>query len=172
MKKQFRRSFATTGIPGRRAAGYFAIGAILVSMTLLLSFGAPADVHPTAAPHSEEAVPRKLRSLMTGLSIEMQRIQAGLWLEDFLMIEEGARAIAQHPRITPEEIQAIRQALGDEFEAFVQFDVRVHDEALEVAKAAEGKNLALILRHYSRIQQGCLACHAGYRVRVQKALYR
>ncbi|MFT5145209.1 MAG: hypothetical protein ACI80V_002907 [Rhodothermales bacterium] len=114
---------------------------------------------------------RPLRFLMVGLGQDMSRLSDGLWHEDFQMIEAAARGIAEHPRITPPEVAAIKAALGGGFEQFVAIDGMVHDTATELAEAAVERNQGRVMELQGKLMQACVACHSGYREDVRQALY-
>ena len=146
----------------------------LLSLALLL-LAALAGGPAAYAQHDHAAEgdgPRRpLKNLMVALGQDMSRLGDGLLHEDYEMIHRAAQDIADHPRVTPEEMAAIRQALGDGFQAFVGFDVDVHETAVQIAEAAEARQLGRIVQHYARVQQGCIGCHTAYRAQVREALY-
>jgi len=107
---------------------------------------------------------------MAGLAQDMARINTGIWYEDYDLMEQGGRAIADHPKIPPEQVAQIKRALGGEFTTFVQYDQTVHKTAVELAEAAADHDLADVLDAYTRIRNGCTGCHAAYRDRVRPVL--
>ncbi len=122
---------------------------------------------------SDSPIPdRPLRSLMIGLAQDMSRISDGVWIEDFQMIEDGAQSIATHPKITQEEMASIKAALGDRFQHFAGFDKVVHGTAVQIAEAAQERNMQRILELQGKIRQGCVSCHATFRSEVRVALFR
>lgn len=126
-----------------------------------------------AQPEPEKAdSTRSLKLIMVSLAQDMGRISDGLWYEDYDMILSSARDVGNHPKITKEDMAAVKSALGESFSAFVAFDTAVHDAALDVADAARSKSVPSILKHYDRLRDGCLGCHAAYRVKVRDALYK
>ena len=114
---------------------------------------------------------RPLRFIMVGLGQEMSRIGDGLWHEDYEMIGQAARLVADHPRVTAAEMAAIKTALGDRFQSFVAFDQFVHHTAVELDSAATALDTNRILDAYGRLQNGCVSCHATFRAEVRAALY-
>lgn len=126
----------------------------------------PRITSPTDTLHT-----RPLRYLMVGLGQEMSRINDGFWHEDYEMIADGAQGIADHARVTAEEMAAIKQALGDRFGSFVGFDQSVHLNATELVGAAENQDMRHVLEVHGRLQQGCISCHATFRDEVRAALY-
>jgi len=114
---------------------------------------------------------RPLRFLMVGLGQDMGRINDGIWHEDYEMVRSGAQSIADHPRVTPEEMAAIKIALGEQFQAFVGYDQVVHQIATKLAKASQARNMEDILQLQSQLTQNCSTCHTMFRAEVRKALY-
>jgi cytochrome c556 len=149
-------------------------GALVVAATLLLTgvtlFSSPASTFTLRTPHADTIETKRLRLLMVGLAQDMARINTGLWHEDYGLIREGASAIANHPKIPPEQIAKIKRALGDQFQAFVKYDKGVHRTASKMVSAAEARNWSAVLDHYTRIRDGCLGCHTAYRERLRPAL--
>ncbi len=140
-------------------------------LLVLLVFPGTVFAQSAAAGSEQEAATRPLRPLMVDLSLDMERIHQGLWREDYVMIAQGARSIAEHPKITSEQMAAIKKALGTSFKQFVQFDVTVHEAASALADAAADENLKAVLKHRRQLQQGCISCHAGFREQVREAFY-
>lgn len=157
---------------------------LIVATGLLISFVAtrptrvalPDRGNQDALPeHFETEAPvlvdRPLRALMVGLGQDMARISDGIWHEDFLMIEQGAESVATHPKITPDEMAAIKTALDDRFAQFVSFDKVVHEAAEQLVKAARQNDMQGVLDLQSQIRQGCVSCHATFRSEVRHALF-
>ena len=134
-----------------------------------ISAGTP-PVRPASSP-ADTLDTRPLRLLMVELGQDMNRISDGLWHEDFDMIRRAGRSIADHPKITPEQMQAIRRALGDRFEQFVAYDRVVHDAASRLADAASDRDLSSVLEHRIQLTNGCIGCHATFRDDVRSELH-
>lgn len=113
---------------------------------------------------------KPLRPLMMGLAQDMDRISTGLWTEDYELIEEGGQSIADHPRIPPEQIAKIKEALGSEFQNFVGYDQSVHDTALDLVQAAQARDWSEVLDTHERLKRGCTGCHTAYRDRLRPVL--
>ena len=148
------------------------VGALLVIVTgfSLFSMSTVQD-QETHDDHTatNTADARPLKHLMVGLGQDMSRVSDGVWLEDFVMIETAAAAIADHPKITDHEIQLIKAQLGDRFTQFVSFDKIVHGTAVELAEVAMTHNIPRILELQGKIAQACFSCHATFRTEVRKA---
>lgn len=151
----------------------FSIGAILIG-TLIVVAAVPMttqETDPAPPAPSDTLQTRPLRFLMVGLGQDMSRISDGLWHDDYEMIRQGARGVADHPRVPPEEMAAIKAALQERFEQFVGFDRQVHHTADELADAAAQHDMRRVLALQNRLQQGCISCHSAFRDEVRKALY-
>lgn len=107
---------------------------------------------------------------MAGLAQDMARINTGIWYEDYDLMEQGGRAIADHPKIPSEQVAKIKRALDGEFPTFVQYDQTVHKTAVELTEAAADHDLADVLDAYTRIRNGCIGCHTAYRDRLRPVL--
>lgn len=112
----------------------------------------------------------RLRPLMVALAQDMDRISTGLWYEDYGLIEEGARSIANHPRISPEDLAKIKETLGEGFQGFVSMDKAVHGSATELVSAAEARDWSGVLTKYTELRDGCVGCHTAYRERLRPVL--
>ena len=143
-------------------------GSVAVALSAAFS---PAVGQDAGASSQDTLQTRPIRLLMVELGQDMNRINDGLWHEDYRMIRQGASAIADHPRITANEMAAIKSALTERFEAFVEIDRHVHQTAVTMANAADGKDLAAIMEAYSTLQRACVSCHAAFRDEVRAALY-
>ena len=84
---------------------------------------------PTAALTDE---PTALQQIMQDLSDNLIEISDGLLNHDLELTAKGAMAIAEHPPIPPEQVQLVAKELGPEMPVFKQFDVSVHNLAVEI----------------------------------------
>lgn len=131
-----------------------------------------ADLHeahaaaPGAAP---ENLP--LKTIMQGLETDMAALAHALWLEDAAGVAAAAARVADHPRVTPEQMAIIQGTLGPDFAAFVEHDHAVHGATVDLASAAsKGATPAELLAGTVVIQEGCVACHTAFRAKVSEAL--
>ena len=152
---------------------YLLLGTLgLLAGALVLTTGTQVPVHTQEIQTAPaDTLRRPLRLLMVGLGQEMSRIGDGIWHEDYEMIRQGARAVANHPRVTVEEMAAIKNALNEQFPVFVGHDQAVHQTATQLAVAAQAQNMEDILRLKSELTQSCTTCHAAFRDDVRNALY-
>jgi len=112
-----------------------------------------------------------LLEIMRGLEIDLAVIAHGIWTQDPEAVREAALRIADHPKVTPEQLSAIKRELGSELGGFVQHDQIVHNTAVELVEAADSsKNLPDLFGIYRRIEQGCMSCHTAFQTRVSEAL--
>jgi len=81
-------------------------GALCLGLVWSSAPAAPASSSsPPSIPSAEDTIETKqLRLLMVGLAQDMDRINTGLWHEDYDLIYQGASAIAAHPKIPPEQV--------------------------------------------------------------------
>ena len=111
-----------------------------------------------------------LKTIMQDMRLNFLDISDGFLLDDFEKIADGALAIAEHPRIPPEQVQRVADELGAEMPVFKNFDVQVHELSLEIYKAAKERDRAAAVTAYQGMVAACFACHAAYRERVAAVL--
>ena len=111
-----------------------------------------------------------LKTIMQEMRLNFLDISDGFLLDDFEQIADGALAIAEHPRIPPEQVQRVADELGAEMPVFKNFDVQVHELSLEIYKAAKDRDRAAAVTAYQGMVAACFACHAAYRERVAVVL--
>jgi len=111
-----------------------------------------------------------LKTIMQEMRLNFLDISDGFLLDDFEKIADGALAIAEHPRIPPEQVQRVADELGAEMPVFKNFDVQVHELSLEIYKAAKDRDRAAAVTAYQGMVAACFACHAAYRERVAAVL--
>ena len=111
-----------------------------------------------------------LQSIMQGLRDNLVEITDGLLVDDFELVERGASAIANHPRIPPEQVKLVAAELGQEMPAFKQFDTRVHDLAVQISAAAKNNDGPAAISAFEEMIDGCFGCHTVYKDRVAGVL--
>lgn len=134
---------------------------------LLVLVGLVAVLAPTIALTSEATT---LKSIMLGLRDGLVEIADGLLTDDFGLVQHGATTIAEHPRIPEEQVQLVAQELGEEMAAFKALDTQVHDLSLEIEAAAKALDGAAARSAFTRMIDGCFACHTAYKSRVAAVL--
>jgi hypothetical protein len=133
---------------------------------LLLLAGIAAVALPVTAVTGETT----LKEIMQELRRDFLEVSDGFLLDDFDRVAEGALAIAEHPRIPPEQVERVAAELGPEMPVFKNFDVQVHELSLEIYKAAKDGDRAAAIAAYQGMVAACFDCHAAYRERVAAAL--
>lgn len=111
-----------------------------------------------------------LKEIMQGLRDDFVRIGDGLLHENFEQVAAGARGIAEHPKIPPDQAKRIATELGAEMPGFKNMDKRVHDLSLRIMSAANSSDAEKALQSYLAMTEGCLACHTLYKDRIAAVL--
>jgi len=81
----------------------------------------------------EREVNPSLAEIMQGLEADLAEVTHGIWTQDLDIITEAATRIAEHPKISAEQLSLIKAELGEEIGSFVQIDQVVHSNAFELA---------------------------------------
>lgn len=105
----------------------------------------------------------KLLPIMSQLMVDMNRINEGIFMENYPMIDSAAYRIANHAEIDPNQKRIIKKNLGKDMEEFARIDRAVHDRAVSISKAAKQKNMGEILSEYHILQNSCINCHNQFR---------
>jgi len=111
-----------------------------------------------------------LQAIMQGLRDNLVEIIDGLLTDDFELVDHGASAIANHPRIPPGQVQLVANELGQEMPAFKQLDTRVHHLSVQISAAARSGDRTAAIAGFGDMIDGCFACHAIYKDRVAAVL--
>ena len=135
--------------------------------TTLLTAALALLISPTLASTDE---PVSLQVIMQGLRDNLVEIADGLLTDDLSLVERGATGVANHPRIPPEQVALVASELGEEMAAFKQFDMRVHDLAVEIGAAARAGDKAAAIERFQDMIGGCFGCHVAYKDRVAAVL--
>jgi hypothetical protein len=138
----------------------------MIKNRLLLLVGFAAVALPVTALTGETT----LKEIMQELRRNFLEVSDGFLLDDFDRVADGALAIAEHPRIPPQQIQRVANELGPEMPVFKNFDVQVHELSLEIYKAAKDGDRAAAIAAYQGMVAACFDCHAAYRERVAAVL--
>jgi hypothetical protein len=138
----------------------------MFSKRLLLLVGIAAVALPVTAVTGETT----LKEIMQELRRNFLEVSDGLLLDNFDRVAKGALAIAEHPRIPPEQIERVANELGPEMPVFKNFDVQVHELSLEIYKAAKEGDRVAAIDAYQGMVAACFDCHAAFRERVAAAL--
>ena len=102
--------------------------------------------------------------IMRNLERNMAAVQAGIWRGRYDVVQEAARAMADHAKIPPRQIERIRSALGEEgLKGFVAADQYWHEKATELAEVAGEGDMERIVDLTTELLQRCSSCHVEYR---------
>ena len=140
---------------------------VLKRITALLTTAMALLLLPALALTDESTT---LQTIMQGLRDNLVEVADGLLTDDLALVARAATVIANHPRIPPEQIQLVARELGEEMPAFKQFDMRVHDLAVEIGAAARAGDKTAAMGKFQRMIDGCFGCHAAYKDRVAGVL--
>jgi len=145
---------------------------LVTFVTLLLSSCADqAEQSSESAYVAEKESDHSLVEIMQALETDLAEVAHGIWTQDFTIMAAAATRIANHPKVSAEQLSVIKAELGEEIGAFVQFDQIVHSSAVELAdSASENANIADLFRIYHTIETGCYSCHAAFQERVSGVL--
>jgi len=133
-----------------------------IALTLLIVIFAPSSVF------AQET--NRLKLVMNGLLKDTQLLNEGIFLEDYKKIELAAGNIADHPTPGKETMQKVMENLGTEMPTFKGYDMKVHNTAVIIAKAAKENDMKSIVSNYHQLIDGCLSCHNNYKKRVSNIL--
>lgn len=140
---------------------------LLILVLLIMSLGmiGYSELVKNTQPDTEPLI-----TIMQDLMEDMNKINRGIWYEDYSRIDSAAHRIAYHPKAHKEQRLAIADTLGKQMGTFAKYDKVVHNHADSMSKAAKQKNMQAILRHYSIVQEGCMQCHAEFRDKLSNVL--
>ena len=125
--------------------------------------GQEAAVEDVARSGAQRVALPGLFAIMLDLRGDMERVSRGIWTEAYDTIAAGAQAIADHPKVPPEELTAVSEALGPDVNRFKALDTRVHDLSVELVEAARARDMETVLARDAAIRQGCVECHTAFR---------
>jgi len=112
----------------------------------------------------------RLKQVMNGLLKDTQLLTEGIFLEDYKKIELAASNIADHPTPGKETMQKVMKNLGAEMPTFKGFDMKVHNTAVLIAKAANGNDMKAVVSNYHQLVDGCQSCHNQYKQKISTLL--
>lgn len=139
--------------------------AVLVATVLSFS-----SVELIAQEEASEGSVNKLQLVMQGLLKDSQQLTTGIFYEDFAKIEQAAKNIADHPKPGMPTMKKVIGYLGKEMPTFKGLDMKVHDTAVDIGKAAGEKNISAVITSYHQLIDGCQSCHSQFKQRVSKIL--
>lgn len=109
------------------------------------------------------AEPLALRKIMSELGRNTQLIAGGLAREDYAVVENAARAIADHPQPPLLEKTRIIGFVGTSMVKYKAYDGKTHDAAMVLAAAAKSKAGQEAINAFQSLQTGCYDCHSEFR---------
>ncbi len=104
-----------------------------------------------------------MEKMMQELSVNMARINEGIWREAFDEVAQGAEGIAEHPMPPLLQRLELLAELGTDASRFMKADKALKAAAVAVTEAAARRDLGEVLSRYQVLQQNCVACHTWYR---------
>lgn len=125
--------------------------------------------------HAQAAEPAKsmaLQHVMVKLGRDMQAVTGAISKEDWALVARLAPGIAGHPEPPLSEKARILAWLGADAGKFRGLDGQVHDAAMDMGKAAARGDGQAVIASFAKVQQGCLACHEGFRKSFQEQFYK
>lgn len=122
--------------------------------------------HEKSQVHSNKS----LKLVMQGLLKNSHLLTEGIFYDDFTKIEKAANHIADHPKPGMPTMKKVIGYLGKEMPKFKSFDGKVHNTAVEIAKAAKNKDMKRVMSNYHQLIDGCQSCHSQFKQRVSKQL--
>lgn len=131
--------------------------------TIALSVALASTATGLGAQSVEVAKPMVLRTVMEKLGRDMQAVTGAISTEDWAMVAELAPGIARHAEPPLSEKMRILAWLGTDAGKFRGFDGQVQEAAMAMGEAAARSDGQAVIAGFAKLQQGCLACHQGFR---------
>lgn len=141
----------------------------LVATILFATIGLLATIPSTRA--DEPTKPLALHGVMQQLGRNMQDITGAISKENWALIAQLAPKIAHHPEPPLMEKMRILTWLGTDAGKFRALDRQVHQAATALGDSAKEGDGHAVIAAFSRVQQGCLACHQSFRKSFRKHFY-
>jgi len=104
-----------------------------------------------------------LMQIMHDLALQINRIQFGIFTNNRLMIEEGARGITSHPAPKGGLKPYLKKNVDDIKAMAPSIDQDVHKAAMELADAAKTSTMLDIQERTNSIAKACVGCHEMFR---------
>ena len=128
------------------------------------------SVNPAGA-QAESAKPMALRGVMDKLGRDMQAITGAISKEEWAVVAELAPKIANHDQPPMLEKVKILAWLNVDAPKFRGLDGQVEEAANAMGEAAQKGDGEAVIADFAKVQQSCLACHAGYRQKFMDHFY-
>ncbi|HLS80393.1 MAG TPA: cytochrome c [Steroidobacter sp.] len=134
-------------------------GALLAVGLIIALVSGPARAQDS--PREGDAL--ALRKIMKDLGAHMQTVTDGISREDWKLVEQTARLIADHPRPPMAERARILSFMGSDAAKFRAYDGKTHDAAAALAEAAKSEDGTAVIRAFEQVQLSCFGCHQEFR---------
>ena len=121
-----------------------------------------------ASDKSTETAP--LKKVMQQLLKDTKILTEALITENYKLIAESSNRIANHQKAKKETRLKLTNAFGQEMIAFKEFDMKVHNAASEINKAANTQDMPKILTNFAVLIEGCQSCHNRFMSRAKTVL--
>ncbi len=145
------------------------IGLLLSAFGAVASFATPTT-RPTPKP-TPSAVHNKpeltFKSVMILLQQQMNLAAAGIYQEDYALIQRAGYAIAKHPAPSLAERKRLVRVITPIRKQYRIVGRIVHGNAEAMARAAEKRQMPAVLTAYQQLLGGCVACHQLTRASFQ-----
>ncbi|HMB40422.1 MAG TPA: hypothetical protein VKM37_00490 [Balneolaceae bacterium] len=148
---------------------------IISSFFLMVASGLAINHYSSVqegASSTEQTETLELPTIMRLLLSDIDRINEGIYTSDFSLIELGASGINEHPALSEESLELVRETLGSRMESFGKFDHIVHTRADTLRNAAQEQSMSRVLENYRIIQQGCVNCHTAFQQEIRNERLR
>ena len=122
-----------------------------------------AGASALAEASSEAAKPLVLRGIMQKLGKQMQTVTLGIAQADWVLVEETARLIAEHPTPPLLEKTRILGFVGTDVSKFKGHDEDTHQAARALEEAAARRDGQRAIAAFANLQNSCLGCHQEFR---------
>ncbi len=111
-----------------------------------------------------------LKAIMQQLGLDYAAVDDAILREDFDAAAEAAHGIAFHETPSMGTKMKLMASLRTEMKDFKKADDKVHHLALDIEKAAQAKDMKVLIAKQSQMLSACMACHTSYRSRIIEIL--
>ncbi|WP_246540081.1 cytochrome c [sulfur-oxidizing endosymbiont of Gigantopelta aegis] len=121
--------------------------------------------------HSVASEPLALQKIMADIGSNMERIVHGIAREDWMLVEQAADKVANHPTPPMTDKVRILSYVGTDMATFKSLDSKTHDSAIVLGQEAAKKDGAKVIAQFADLQNTCLACHQRFRQAFKAHFY-
>jgi len=119
---------------------------------------------------NEAALEGSLKLVMQGLLSDTQKLTGAMLTEDYVLMEQLSKRIADHPKPSMATRMKLMKAMGADMAQFKKNDGVVHGAAVNMTKAAQEKDIKRVGENFQTMINGCLSCHSQFKSRVSEIL--